>query len=179
MRVRRSRLLERLSGGDRRSIGASDKIVAEVLGNPSLFEDLFQGLFDEDTLIRMRAADAVEKITQRHPDWLTPYKSTLLDDIAASEQQEVRWHVAQMLPKLHLVGREQAIAVRILKRYLKDESSIVKTFALQALADLSQENSTLRKQVIHLVKNSLRVGTPAMKSRARKILKQFDQIGRR
>ena len=67
-------ILEKLQGSDRRSIGRSNEVVAEVLAQPSLFDELFGGLLDADPIVRMRAADAVEKITAKHPDWLKPYK---------------------------------------------------------------------------------------------------------
>lgn len=63
-------LLEKLAGGDCRSIGRSNKVVADVLRNPSLFPGVFAGLLEEDPLIRMRAADAIEKITARIPKLL-------------------------------------------------------------------------------------------------------------
>jgi hypothetical protein len=54
-------------------------VVAAVGNNPVLFDDLFQGLLTDDPLIRMRAADAVEKITVRHPDYIQPYKELLIN----------------------------------------------------------------------------------------------------
>ncbi len=56
-------LLKKLQGGDRRSIGQSAQVVAEVLAEPGLFGFVFEGMLDGDPLIRMRCADAVEKIT--------------------------------------------------------------------------------------------------------------------
>lgn len=61
-------LLERVAGGDRRSIGRSNEVVAAVLHEPSLFGVLFGGLWKSDPLIRMRAADALEKITVRYQE---------------------------------------------------------------------------------------------------------------
>ena len=55
-------LLEQLAGGDRRSIGRSNEVVATVLADPELLSVLFSGLDHDDPLIRMRAADAREKI---------------------------------------------------------------------------------------------------------------------
>jgi len=65
-------LLIKLQGGDRRSIGQVDQVVDNVLGSPSLFGELIGGLFVEDPVIRMRSADAVEKITLVKPDLLKP-----------------------------------------------------------------------------------------------------------
>ncbi|MCL4304078.1 MAG: ACT domain-containing protein, partial [Anaerolineae bacterium] len=144
-------LLKKLSGGDRRSIGRSDEGVAEVLADPSRFPLLFEGLLGDDPLIRMRAADAVEKITARHPDYLQPYKNKPIGQVAQINQQEVRWHVAQLLPRLRWSEAERVQVVEILLAYLNDASRIVKTFAMQALADLAGQDDHLRPQVIPLL----------------------------
>jgi HEAT repeat protein len=171
--AKNKQLLKKLAGGDRRSIGRSDSVVAEVLDNASLFEALFAGMTHENPLIRMRAADAIEKITVRQPEWLKPYKKRLLGIAAITNQQELRWHIAQMLPRLALTKTEQYEAVKALRRYLDDSSSIVRTFSLQALTDLSDHDEKLRGKVVKLLRRALRTGTPAMKSRARKLLKRF------
>ncbi|MEK7785160.1 MAG: hypothetical protein AAB658_07015, partial [Chloroflexota bacterium] len=58
-----SAILKKLEGGDLRSIGRSEEVAADVLADPALFGELFDGMLDDNPLIRMRAADAVEKIT--------------------------------------------------------------------------------------------------------------------
>ncbi len=141
-------LLKKLEGGDRRSIGSSDQVVEDVLSDPSLFEPLFYGMLSDDPVVRMRSADAVEKITAQYPEYLRSYKEKLIKHVARIDQQEVRWHVAQMLPRLDLDREERATAVKILLGYLDDESKIVKTFSLQALADFSERNASLRDKVI-------------------------------
>jgi hypothetical protein len=57
MTMVKSSLLRKLEGGDRRSIGRSDEVVAEVLGQPTLFGALFAGLSVENPVVRARAAD--------------------------------------------------------------------------------------------------------------------------
>ena len=61
-------------------------------------------MLHEDSLVRMRAADAAEKISVKCPEYLKPFKKKLLNEIAKSEEQEVRWHVAQMIPRHDLEG---------------------------------------------------------------------------
>ena len=107
-------VLRRLEGGDRRSIGRVSQVVADVLNDPSLFEVVFNGMLRDDPIIRMRSADAVEKITAEHPEYLQPYKEKLIQQVAKVDQQEVRWHVAQMFPRLELSEEEQAGIVEIL-----------------------------------------------------------------
>src|SRR5271170_8027912 len=61
-------LLKKLSGGDRRSIGRSNEVVDHVLAHPAHLSHVFEGLAVDDPVVRMRAADAIEKITARRPD---------------------------------------------------------------------------------------------------------------
>jgi hypothetical protein len=58
-------ILAKLEGGDRRSIGNSEEVVQTVSKNPALFEELFSGLLADDPVVRMRAADAIEKLLER------------------------------------------------------------------------------------------------------------------
>jgi hypothetical protein len=166
-------LLSRLTGGDRRSIGRSNEVVAAVLGDPSLFGVLFSGLWSSDPLIRMRTADALEKITVKHPEWLHPYKEQLIGQVAQSQEQEVRWHMAQMFPRLQTNQEERAAMVGILLDYLGDRSRIVRTFAMQALADLAEQDADLRPEVTRVLEEQTRTGSLAMQSRGRKLLRQL------
>ena len=165
-----SDILDNLKGGDRRSIGRVDEVVAEVLNNTTLFDDLFSGMRHDDPRMRMRSADAVEKITALYPEFLEPYKTTIIEEVAPIDQQEVRWHVAQMVPRLELKETEVNEVFDILLGYLDDDSKIVKTFSMQALADLAQQHAELIPQVTQILEEQTRTGSPAMKSRGRKLL---------
>jgi hypothetical protein len=164
-------ILKKLRGGDRRSIGRSDEVAADVLGSPALFDELINGLFVSDPLIRMRAADAVEKITRANPDFLEPHKSALMRVAGETEQQELRWHLAQLLPRLTLKPEEQRTVVEILYSYLDDQSKIVVTFALQALADFAKEDRRMKPRLVRLLEEFIETGSPAIKSRSRKLLR--------
>ena len=165
--------LRKLEKGDKRSIGRSNEVVSEVLAEPSLFSIVFSGLSADDPLIRMRAADAVEKITARRPELLRPYKERLIQEAAATDEKEVRWHVAQMLPRLELTPQERRRVFRVLLDYLSDPSSIVRTFAMQALADVARDSPALLPAVRRRIGKLAASGTPAMRARGRKLLKQL------
>lgn len=166
-------LLLKLAGDDRRSLGRTAEVVADVLRDPALFGVLMQGLLTDDPVIRMRAADAAEKISERHPEYLQPYKKMLLSQVVEIEQQEVRWHTAQMLPRLHLSLDEISQIVAILFEWTQRDSRLVKTFSMQALADLAEKVPSLRSQVIPLLHDLTETGSPAMRSRGRKLLERM------
>jgi hypothetical protein len=60
--------------------------------------------------------------------------------------------------------------VAILLDYLNDKSKIVKTFSMQALADLAEEDTHLRDRLIPLLEGLTETGSPAMRSRGRRLL---------
>src|SRR5580698_4171694 len=140
-------ILKKLSGGTRRSLGQTNEIVVEVLNNPRVFPQLIAALTSDDEVLRMRAADAIEKITAKRPDLLQRFKKKFLAVANRTDQQEVRWHAAQILPRLKLTTIERAVIVEILFDYLRDKSSIVKTFAMQALADLAARDPQLQSKI--------------------------------
>jgi hypothetical protein len=166
-------ILHKLEGGDRRSIGRVDEVIAQVLNDPSLFDALFDGMLGDDPVVRMRSADAVEKISAKRPHLIQAYKSRLVQEVAQSEQQEVRWHVAQMLPRLDLNQEEHKTAAEILLHYLDDDSKIVKTFSMQALAELAQRDPSLHPRIVPLLEELTQSGSAAMKSRGRKLLQML------
>jgi len=97
-----SPLPDELTGGDRRSIGKSNAVVRKLLRDPARFKEIIAGFSHDDPLVRMRCADVAEKVSLKHPQWLQPYKRKLLQLAAHSAEQEMRWHLAQMVPRLGL-----------------------------------------------------------------------------
>jgi hypothetical protein len=175
----RKNILGLLEGGDRRTIGRADQVAAMVSKDPKMFPELIAGLWSGDPLVRMRAADASEKVTRTNRELLQPYKKELLGLMAETQEQELRWHLAAMIPRLPLNIRERQLAVTLLNGYLEDRSSIVKTSALQGLAELANltdGDSSLRLKVIEVLREATRNGTPAMKARSRKLLLHLDAV---
>ena len=63
--------------------------------------------------------------------------------------------------------------------YLRDSSSIVKTFAMQALVDLTTQAPEFRPAVLRQLQKLTVRGTPAMRARGRKLIEELsDSTGR-
>jgi hypothetical protein len=84
-----------------------------------------------------------------------------------------------MVPRLAWDGEERAAWVVVLLRYLHDRSKIVKTFAMQALADLAEADPALRPRVAVLIEGLVREGSPAVRSRGRKLLDRLNALSTR
>lgn len=146
------KILALLGGGDRRSIGKVDDVIKRINQSPSLFSGLFEGFYSDSPVVRMRTADAVEKISRSHPEYLSSYRKQLINEISDSTQKEVRWHLAQIFPRLNATGKDKEKIIKLLFRYLDDSSKIVQTCSIQALSDLAQHDAKLRSKVIPLLK---------------------------
>ncbi len=164
-----------LAGGNRRSIGRANELVALVERDRELLAAVVREMWNDDPIVAMRAADAAEKLTRARPEVLQGFKPELLGLAEETSQQELRWHLAAMVPRLRLKPAEKHRAVQTLTRYLEDKSSIVKTFAMQGLFDLSCGDKALRGKVEEMLRAVLNRGTPAMRARARKLLKQTER----
>ena len=159
-----------LAGGDRRSIGNSNQVAALVVARPEQFRSLIECLWNADPVVRIRAADAAEKATRQNQSLLQPYKRELLGLLAEKTEKEMRWHLAAIIPRLQLTVPERQRAVAALQGYMADSSSIVKTFAMQGLAELASGDPAITEQIRILT----RTGTPAMRARGRKLLAKLE-----
>lgn len=168
-------LLNRLKGGDRRSTGAADAVAAAACKNRRVFDTLVGGLYDADPLIRMRSADALEKSSAIRPEWLAAHKRALLAAMHCP-QTEVRWHVAQMAPRLRWPPQQHAHVIAWLTECLDDESMIVRTSALTALAKIALSNRALKGKVRKLLISAQASTAPSMRARARRLLRQFPAL---
>ncbi|MBW2141250.1 MAG: hypothetical protein JRG97_09280, partial [Deltaproteobacteria bacterium] len=155
-----------------RSIGRAEEVVTDILRQPQLFDEVFEGMFDADPVIRMRAADVIEKVSQKHPEYLQPFKKRLISEVSKIEQQEVRWHTAQMLSYLSINRTERDRIVQILISYLDNEKSkIVKVNAMQTLADLAERDRSLKPRVLKILERAAGTDSPALVSRGKKLIK--------
>jgi len=94
----------------------------------------------------------------------------LIQRVAKIEQPEVRRHVAQMFSRLALTPCEHRAVVAIVREDLNDKSRIVRTFSMQALADIAKQDAALRRAIVKQLEKLARTGTPAMQARGHKLL---------
>lgn len=163
-----------LYGGKNCSTGQALIVADEVLRNPEHFSALLKGLQCEDSLVRMRVAYAIAKIAAARPDLLQPHKEEFITCLAAADNSHLaRACMLQTLQHFELTQDDKDLLKDMLKDFMFSESSIVKTFSLQVLADFSEKDDALRQEVVPLLWNALERGTPAMRARARKLLKKY------
>lgn len=83
-----------------------------------------------------------------------------------------------MLPRLEWRSDELPQVVGLLFEYLNQPSRILRTCAMQALADLALAHPLLRPAVVVHLEPLTAEGSPAMRARGRKLLAQLGNLGR-
>jgi len=176
MRKQMSDILEKLRGGDLRSIGRANEVAQELENNPVLFESVFDGLSSTEPVVRMRSADVIEKATQRKPELLAGYTLKVIQVLTTAEQKEVCWHMAQIAPRLKCNKSEENEIIESLKSYLLHKSKIVQVSAMESLATIAERNNSILNEVIGIITKHKETGSPAIQSRGRKLLQRLTRI---
>jgi hypothetical protein len=176
------------AGRHRISSGRTAEVVKLVRASPRKADQLLECLWNEDPCVAMRAADALEKLTRRRspvPDEIQKtllktlqgsWKAPLIGLLAEATENKLRWCLAPVIPRLALTVPECKRVAETLQTYLEDRSSIVRTCALQGLADLTRQDASLLPMVIDLLRIHSRSGTPAMRARGRMLLKRLESV---
>lgn len=160
-----------LRGGDRRSLGNAEIWADRASKEATVFDLLVTLMQSRDPVVSMRAADAAEKSSRDHPEYLASHKKTIVSLLRSAPSQEVRWHAALMTPRLDLATSEARSLARVLRSRLDDRSVIVRVNALQALVEIADRDPSLRPGARRVVEEQSVTGPPAIRARCRKLLR--------
>ena len=159
-----------LLGKDIRSISRSND-VARVVVNQEQFDDLFSLLLHHERLLVMRAADAIEKITLRHREFIQPHKKQLLNLLKSALHKELKWHLALLVPRLKLEPNEFQETWQTLSYWARNpnESKIVRVNSLQGLFELSNIQPGLKDTFLQILAAVAHEPIPSLQARIRKL----------
>jgi len=165
---------EMLAPGKRLDCGKACEVAALLLKNPSKTGQVVGCLWDEEAGVANRAADALERASGRRPQILGQWKDALLDRMLDAGENKLLWNLALMIFRTPLSEAETARAASVLRSWLDDKSSIVKTCAMHGLAGLTRWDQSMLPEVLDMLRVLSRSGTPAMRARGRILLKRME-----
>ncbi len=165
--------LERIELGFWCSKAELEQLAEEAMQNHGRMKKLFELLFHKEPRVQAQTARAISVISDERPARLQPFKELLIQEVAENQHWIVRASFCKAIPRLKLTARDIKQVVGILFDYLNDESSVVKTCAMQALADLTYLDTSLREDIVPAIESLTHTGTPAMRARGRMLCKQF------
>ncbi len=168
----------KLKGGDLRSLGKTSVVVSGI-SNQREFDNLFIGLFDADRLVVMRSADAIEKVTQENPEYLETHKEELLKLFQSANHIELKWHLAQLIPRLvlrlKLNEEETGMVWDKLTQWALDKcgSRIVRVNSIQGLFDIQRKFPELKKDFTDTLLKLDRETITSIVARIKKLRKEM------
>jgi len=164
-----------LEGGHANSLGRVNDVIKSVLHDPTRLDELYACLFDDDAWVRMRAADALEKICRQQPDWLLPYIDKFQKELSESTQPSIQWHLAQIYEQVALTNQQKAHAQQWLTTRLstKDADWIVAANAMDTLMKFTKDGSFAANEMKRLLKIQQQHKSNAVIKRATKYLAEL------
>ena len=167
-------ILQMLAGGERKSIGKANEVVKLVRNDKALFDEVFEGIFNEDPIISIRSADVVEKVSRKNPSLIQNKKEIIFKNLHKFELFESKMSIAQIIGYLILNKKELPLAVNHLFKWLNEEKNIfVKVNCMTGLTDIALKHPELKNEVIASINDQMVKGSAAIKARGRKELKRL------
>jgi hypothetical protein len=148
-----------------------NSIVVRAVKDQKTFDELFGLVFHHEKPVVVRAIDAVEKATQKHPEYLQPHKQQLLCILKSGDHKELKWHIAQLLPRVELDKDELDYVWHMLTYWClnRNESKTVRVNALQGLFDISQVHSRFEGEFRETLAAMEKELVPSIQARISKI----------
>jgi hypothetical protein len=169
-----SNLREQLTGGNRTSIGEAQAVIQEILISPNKLKEIYALFFDSDPVVAMRSSYVAMRVAELNPVSVKPFKKSLLSNLEKFQQQEVRWHIPQLLNHLSLVPTEKKKAYSTIMNWAEtDKSKIVAYYALQSAANFAETDPNLLEDFIPRLKKLNKSGAKSVSNRCKKIAKQL------
>jgi hypothetical protein len=165
-----------LAGWPKRELQNGD-VISAVVAEPDRVGELFECVLDDDEYVRMRAADALEKVCRAAPSIVVPLTARILTEMSAIDQPSVQWHVAQIVANLPLPGRNRQRAIGVVKGYLEHSHDwIVLNCSMETLAHFAEHDEPLRRYLVRRLDDLRHDQRPSVAKRAQRL---HDQLATR
>lgn len=138
---------ERLKGGHPNSLGNTVTIVAEILENNDLFNELFLCYYSNDAIVRLRTSNAMKRICNEKKALLIPYVDRFLTEISKIDQASTQWTLSQLFKMLEkdLTNNQKEQAKNIMKHNLAHHQDwIVLNQTMDTLTAWAKRDTSLK-----------------------------------
>lgn len=166
---------DQLLGGTRTSVGQAESVVKKALASVPLRREIYQLFLDDDPVVAMRASYVAMKMAQSDPGTTHEFKKLILKNLSNYTQQEVRWHIPQLLVHMKLTPAERRKAYEVVMEWSEtDASKIVAYYGLQAAANFAEVDDALLEDLIPRLRKLNARGAKSVSNRCKKIAKQLE-----
>lgn len=170
-----SDIREALTGGNRTSVGQAAEIVDICLRSDQALDEVYRLFFDDDPVVVMRSSYVAMKVAEEQPKSVERFKAEILKNLENYAQQEIRWHIPQLLMHVELADSERSRAYSVLMHWAEtDSSKIVAYYSLPTAAKFATEDQSLMSDFVPRLKQLSNSDAKSVSNRCKKIAKQLN-----
>jgi hypothetical protein len=137
--------------------------------------ELMKEILSPDLFTRRCAADLARRVSAREPGILSRYADLLIDLITEIplDQWQARGYIALAAANNAITRRQRMSLVVPVRALLEDERIAIRAISLEAFAILAIAEAELRDEAMLLLESARHDKTPALRSRARRMIPQL------
>jgi hypothetical protein len=152
----------------------TDRIVRYIGADKRRFAMLIRLFFKGEYRITQRAAWPLSYCVRAHPELIGPYFKPLLDNLARKDiHPAVIRNTVRLLQDVSIPKKYQGLVMNTCFEFLQSPETpiAIKAFSLTILANLARDYPDIRGELRLVIEEQWEHATPAVRSRAKKILK--------
>jgi hypothetical protein len=150
------------------------KVIDYVGDNPKRFKELIELFFEQEYRISQRAAGPLSYCIEAHPNLVTPYLPKVIRMLKTPGTHDtLKRNIVRFLQFMDIPWRHQGAVADCCFTFLADPkvAIAIRVFSMTVLGNLAKEIPELRGELRIIIEDNIPYGTPAFRSRARKVLK--------
>lgn len=154
----------------------TQKLAEKIGDDPALFAEAWKLAIAEDDKVSPRAAWLIDHLLEVHPTLLKPHLESAVAELAhPSHHNGVHRILAKVLSPQDIPGHLQGKLFGVCRDHLlnPDTAVAIKVHCMEIAAKLVQPYPELREELITIIEMQMAGGTPAIRSRGRKVLRKL------
>jgi hypothetical protein len=157
----------------------TDRITKFIGNDKTRFKVLVSLFLGDDYRTTQRAAWPLAYCSLEHPELLEPYQTKLLQKLKEPNQHDaVKRNIlrvwAYQMPPIDLWGELFDVCYTFTRS--KDEPGAIRAFSMHVMSNITLQFPELATELRSLVEDLMPIGTPAIISRGKKVLKLLDKL---
>ncbi|HET6227397.1 MAG TPA: hypothetical protein VFF27_14025 [Bacteroidia bacterium] len=151
-------------------------LIAKAIGNnPAEFKKIIELIYKGEAPLPHRASWLLSAVNELHPELLKPYLQKFIDTIEYFQVDGVKRNMINVLASHPIPGKMQGKAVDVCFRLLLSptETVVVKTQAMQIIANIAADYPELKQELKTVIEDQLPKTTAAFHARAKHIRKRL------
>ncbi|MDX1477202.1 MAG: hypothetical protein R3301_05820 [Saprospiraceae bacterium] len=163
------------------SMHGARQLALEIGDDPVQFDALARLFLQRDARLAQCASYTLMHCSNAHPELALPYLRSFLDHARNPPHISVRRNVVRLLQLIDIPAELEGPVYDLCWQFAHDrkEAIAVRVFSLSVIASIAERYPELAPEVIDMARELAAAGSPGLRNRAGKVLKQLGSLTRR